>query len=125
MNANLESLHASPASGAGTAQTSAQALSAVGLVKRKSWADEVLEVVLAQQRRGGKDMSRGEIRERMESKHGRRFDSGWVSARVSDLLDSGRLERVVIRRPCRSVSAGRSSDIQPVRAPATQARLVA
>ena len=119
------SAQAQPAARAGTVETSAQALNAIGMDKRKTNADKVIDIVVACQRNGVRDMSRGEIRDQMELVHGRRFDSGWVSARVKELIDAKRLERVVIRRPCCSPSAGKSGDIEPVRVPMTQARLVA
>ena len=72
-------------------------------------------------RNGMPDMSLTEIRDTYERLHSRRIDLNRVSARVSDLVAAGRLQRREDTRPC-SVT---TKNIHPVFVPAHQARLFA
>ena len=103
-----------------TSQASAQAFGTIGNAGLKTSADKVFDICLAAQRNGIDDLSGREIQARYELLHGKRIDSGTVSARVNALVAAKRLERLTFSRAC-SVT-GR--DIYPVRVPATQARLV-
>ena len=104
-----------------TKDTSAQALEQVGWKKMAAQQREVFDVVLGCQRNGMPDMSLTEIRDTYERLHSRRIDLNRVSARVSDLVAAGRLQRREDTRPC-SVT---TKNIHPVFVPAHQARLFA
>lgn len=103
-----------------TAQSSAQALQALGQRKRKTQADVIHDICSLAQRSRAADISGGEIQELYERIHEKRIDRGTVSARVNELVAAKRLERVAVKRMC-SVT---KSDICPVRVPLAQARLV-
>jgi hypothetical protein len=105
---------------ANTAQTSAQALNAIGQRKLKHLQDQIHDICLSAQRNGRGDISGKEIQARYELIYSKRIDASSISARVKGLIDAGRLERCPIARACQVT--GR--DIHPVRVPATQARLV-
>lgn len=102
-------------------QTSAQSLVQIGNAGKKTMCDKILDICIAAQRRGQVDFSGKEIQARYEAIHGKRIESGTVSARVNELVTAKRLDRSDIARMC-TVSA---RDIYPVRVPATQARLIA
>ena len=103
-----------------TTNTSAQSLDALGMSKRKSQGDLVYDVVRAHCVAGGGDMSGREIQAEYEAVHGRRIDSGTVSARVNALVTAKRLVRSAGTRKCTITGA----DIHPVLVVAQQARLV-
>lgn len=89
--------------------------------KRRQQADVVLDIVLAAVRNGAIDMSLREIAHTFTRVHGKPIDVGTVSARVTALVDAGRLVRLPgSTRPC-SLSG---KTVSPVTVPATQARLV-
>lgn len=91
----------------------------------------VLDVLLARQRHGASDTTDHEIREVLEQIHApRRFDTGWVSARVSELLRDGlvtqsRDKREDAQTRRNAATTGRVVQVRAVFIPATQARLVA
>lgn len=99
--------------------TSAAARDAFGWRRTARQQAEIFDIVLGAQRNGADDMSLTEIRDAYERLHGRRIDLNRVSARVTDLVAAGRLERRQDTRPC-SVS---QRPIHPVFVPAHQARL--
>lgn len=101
--------------------TSAQALSDLGLRKLKGELDKIHDIVLAAARHGIDDMSGREIQQRYELIYGKRIDSGTVSARVKNLVDGRRLQRRIMTRACQVTG----HDIHPVCVVATQVRLVA
>lgn len=103
-----------------TAQTSAQALNAIGQVRRKQLQDEIHDICVAAQRNGAADLSGKEIQSAYERLNGRRIEASTISSRLNNLIAAGRLERVAQVRPC----AVTGNNIHPVRVPATQARLV-
>jgi hypothetical protein len=105
---------------ANTAQTSAQALNALGPRNVKRKLDQIHDICIAAQRNGRGDMSGKEIQHQYEFVHAQRIDASIISARVNDLIAAGRLERCAIARMC--LITGR--EIHPVRVPATQSRLV-
>lgn len=116
----IDTLHAQISSG--TRNTSAQALAEVGLKGQKFQADAVLDICIAAQRNGVKDLSLREIARRWEVMHGRQIDVGTVSARVSNLISSKRLVRVQgDQRPC--TISGKT--VSPVSVPLKQDRLCA
>lgn len=90
----------------------------------------VLDVLLARQRHGATDTTDHEIREMLEQVHApRRFDTGWVSARVSELLQVGRVQQSSERREDaqtrrNAATTGRTTLVRAVFIPAQQARLV-
>lgn len=102
-----------------TLDTSADALQALPLRDRQRQMSAVFDVVLGHQRGGGRDMSLTELRDAYERAHGTRIDLNRVSARVTDLVHAGWLQRRPDTRAC-SVS-GRQ--ILPVFVPEKQARL--
>jgi len=103
-----------------TRVTSAQSLDALGIRGQKQQADKVLDIVIAAQRNGAKDLSLREIAKRWELLHGTPIDVGTVSARVSNLISQHRLVRVEAdARPC-SISG---KTVQPVCVPTQQARM--
>lgn len=104
-----------------TSETSAQALNQIGLPKLKGELDKIHDIVLAAHRHGIDDMSGREIQQRYEQIHGKRIDSGTVSARCNGLIAAGRLERCRIARACHVTG----KDIHPVRVVAQQSRLAA
>lgn len=109
-----------PEMSSATRITSAQALHGIGLRTQKQQADKVLDIVIAAQRNGAKDLSLREIAKRWELVHGVTIDVGTVSARVCNLIDQHRLVRIKENsRPC-SVSG---KTVQPVCAPEKQARM--
>jgi 4-hydroxyphenylpyruvate dioxygenase-like putative hemolysin len=101
--------------------TSSASLAGVGLKHLARQQQEILDVVLGAQRNGARDMSLTEIRDAYERRHSKRIDLNRVSARVSNLVASGRLCRREGTRPC-SVT---QRNIHPVFVPVQQARLVA
>lgn len=103
----------------GHMDTSAQSLAQIGLLKLARQQKEILDVVLGRQRNGAYDMTGLEICQTYERIHSKRIDPGRVSARITNLVAAGLLQRRSDTRAC-SVS-GRS--VHPVYAPAAQARL--
>lgn len=101
--------------------TSSDALKAFGLKKMGAQQQQIFEVVLHAQRNGAHDMSLTEIRDAYELRHGKRMESGRVSARVSELITARRLVRRLDTRAC----AVTGQHVHPVFVPAQQARLVA
>ncbi|WP_114968534.1 hypothetical protein [Rhodoferax ferrireducens] len=110
-----------------SAQTSAQAFGAVGLSNLKKLQDKILDICIAAQRNGARDLSGREIQQRYEQHfslaqgYAVRIEMSSVSSRVNALVSAGRLERVEVARAC----AVTGSNILPVRVPMTQASLVA
>ena len=101
--------------------TSAQALAGIGLINLSGELKKIHDIVIAAARHGIPDMSGREIQAQYERIHGKRIDSGTVSARISGLLAANRLERCRIARPCHVTG----KDIHPVRVVAQQQRLAA
>lgn len=101
--------------------TSAQALAGIGLVNLSGELKKIHDIVIAAARHGIPDMSGREIQAQYERIHGKRIDSGTVSARISGLLAANRLERCRIARKCHVTG----KDIHPVKAVAQQQRLAA
>ena len=53
----------------------------------------VIDVLVVRKRHGVDKMTAGEIREVLEQIHApRRFDKGWVTGRLAELLESGMVE---------------------------------
>lgn len=100
--------------------TSAQALNDVGLRGQKQQSDKVLDIVIAAQRSGAKDLSLREIAKRWELVHGVSIDVGTVSARVCNLISQHRLVRIESNARACSISG---KTVQPVCAPEKQARM--
>jgi hypothetical protein len=119
INLSIKGLSMLQLNRASTNQTSAQSLSNIGNAGIKSSADKVFDICLAAQRNGADDLSGKEIQARYELLHGKRIDSGTVSARVNDLVTAKRLERLTFSRAC--TVSGR--DIYPVRVPVSQVSL--
>jgi hypothetical protein len=82
---------------------------------------EIMEVLVAAHKGGAADMSLTEIRDAYESSTGKRIDLNRVSARVYDLVNAERVERLEKMRPC--TRTGRM--VHPVRVVPQQARLIA
>lgn len=102
--------------------TSAQALDAVGLRAMAGQRRKIFDIVVAAQRRGGRDMSMREIQRVYEANECRRIDIGTVSARVNNLIAAGWLHRSVdISRPCSITGI----TVHPVFAMPQQVRLCA
>lgn len=101
--------------------TSAQALAAIGMRTLGGELQKIHDIVTAAARHGIADMSGREIQARYEQIHGKRIDSGTVSARLAGLLAASRLERCRIARKCRITG----KDIHPVRCVMQQSRLAA
>lgn len=80
---------------------------------------EILDVVAHCHRQGMADVSLTEIRDVYEAMLSKRIDLNRVSARVYDLVNAGKLERLPDLRPCSKT--GRL--VHPVRAVPQQARL--
>lgn len=104
-----------------TTESSAAALAALSTSHLKNETDRIYDIVMAAHLHGIDDMSGREIQARYELLHGKRIDSGSVSARISSLISARRLERCRIARACLVTG----SDIRPVRVVAQQSRLVA
>ena len=103
-----------------TRVSSAQSLNQLGVRGQKLQADAVLDICIAAQRNGAKDMSLREIAKRWELVHGRQIDVGTVSARVSNLIDQRRLVRVAGDSRACTISG---KTVQPVSVPMTQERM--
>ena len=101
--------------------TSAQALADIGMRALTGELQKIHDIVTAAARHGIPDMSGREIQAQYERIHGKRIDSGTVSARVAGLVAAKRLERCRIARPCNVTG----KDIHPVRSVAQQQRLAA
>jgi hypothetical protein len=82
---------------------------------------EILDIVVHCHREGLTDLSLSEIQQAYEAKNGKRIDLNRVSARVYDLVQAKKLERIEQLRPCKVT--GRR--VHPVKAIAQQARLAA
>lgn len=100
--------------------TSAQALGAMPLREIKQLQDKIHDICLAAQRNGYEDLTRKEIQHRYELLYSRRIDASTVSSRVHNLIVGGRLERAKVRN-CTVTG----NEVEPVRVPLKQARLVA
>lgn len=91
----------------------------------------VLDVLTARQRHGYSDTTDHEIVEMLEVLHApRRFDTGWVSARVAEMVKAGRVVQSEQRREDaktkkNALTTGRTVVVRAVFIPAKQARLVA
>lgn len=101
------------------ADTSAQALDAMGLRAMAGQRRRVFDIVVIAQRGGARDLSLREIQARYERVHGQRIDVGTVSARVNNLVAAGWLHRRGDIRACGIT--GR--EVHPVFVPEKQARL--
>ncbi len=101
--------------------TSAHALAGIGMANLSGELKKIHDIVMAAARHGIDDMSGREIQAQYERVHGKRIDSGTVSARVAGLVAANRLERCRIARACRVTG----KDIHPVRVVAQQSRLAA
>ena len=99
-----------------TLDTQSAALHRMGFKALSASLAAVFDVVVAGHRSGASDMSLTEIRDLYERMHGKRIDLNRVSARVSNLVTSGRLMRKQAPRPC-SVT---KHAVHPVFAPAQQ-----
>jgi hypothetical protein len=108
-----------------TLHTKAQSLSAMGNVRQQQLQDKILEICLAAQRNGCRDLSGREIQARYEAYfsviegHPVRLDASTISSRVNSLVTAGRLVRTELRA-C-SIT-GRN--ISPVAMPMKQVRLL-
>jgi len=92
------------------AATSARSRAVLGLVKEKSQADKVWDIVRGFCRAGGADLSLREIQQRFNLAYGVWLDVSSISARVNALVTAKRLMRSSGVRKC-SVSG---VDIHPV-----------
>ena len=104
-----------------TLDTQSDSLRAIGLKRLARSQQEILDVVLSSCEPLMGDMSLVEIQDAYERINGRRIDVGRVSARVSNLIAAGRLDRREATRPCSKT--GRP--VHPVFPPQKQARLLA
>ncbi len=102
-----------------TSSTSAAALASIGNRALAASCTRLLDICIAGQRNGATDFSSREIQSLYETQFSQRIESGTVSARVNELVASGRLVRSLVSRPC--VVTGRP--IHAVFVPATQVRL--
>lgn len=100
--------------------TSAQAFHALRMPDLKQLQDKIHDICLAAQRNGYDDLTRKEIQARYELLYSARIDASTVSSRVHNLIVAGRLERTAVRR-CTVTG----NEVEPVRVPMKQARLVA
>lgn len=82
---------------------------------------EILDIIIHCHREGLTDLSLSEIQQAYEARLNKRIDLNRVSARVYDLVNAKKLDRIEQLRPCRVT--GRK--VHPVRAIAQQGRLVA
>jgi hypothetical protein len=92
----------------------------------------VLDVLLARQRHGHADTTDAEIQEMLERLHApRRFERGWISARINEMKERGLVEQSrATRVDAQALLVARTTGREPcaVRAvflPLQQARLVA
>lgn len=100
--------------------TSAQAFAALRVPDLKQLQDKIHDICVAAQRNGLDDLTRKEIQARYELLYSCRIDASTVSSRVHNLIVGGRLERAPVRR-CTVTG----NEVEPVRVPLKQARLVA
>lgn len=89
--------------------------------QRKQQGDVVLDIVVAAVRNGAIDMSLREIAQTFTKVHRKPIDVGTVSARVTALVDAGRLVRLPGSVRACSISG---KTVSPVTVPATQVRLI-
>lgn len=99
--------------------TSGQAFAALRPPDIKHKLDRICDICLAAQRNGYDDLTRKEIQARYEMLYGCRIDASSVSSSVNNLIIGKRLERAPVR--CCTVTG---NEVEPVRVPYTQARLV-
>jgi hypothetical protein len=92
----------------------------------------VIDVLLARQRHGHTDTTDAEIQDLLERKHApRRFERGWISARINEMKSCGLVEQSrATRVDAQALLVARTTGREPsaVRAvflPMQQARLVA
>lgn len=83
-----------------TKDTSSDAFKAVGLKRMGGQQRAIWDVVVGACRNGVRDLSLNEIRDLYERAHGKRIDVSRVSARVSELVKFGRLQRAEKHRVC-------------------------
>lgn len=75
------------------ADTSRDALKRISTAARMSILERIESVVTDSGRRGVRDMSAREIRDKIEADTGRRIELSTITARVNELVTAGRLQR--------------------------------